>query len=79
MNLKESAENVTDEDSILNELLREVYFSVRVKQSNEDFCKSNFFDKQFYDEYKNLVANQMHRVIDSGKIKNFYRANDTHL
>ncbi len=72
LNLKEVVSHTTDKNSILHKLLKEIYYSNQIKQRNEDFYKWNFFDDEFYKEYRNLFDNQMKRVIESNKLNSLF-------
>ena len=68
LKLKEVVSHTTDEDSILHKLLFATYCSTPIKQKNEDFYGCNFFDDKFYAQYRELLDNQMNRVIESKKL-----------
>lgn len=72
LNLNETIYNTTDKNSILHKLLKETYYSTKIKQRNEDFYKWNFFDDEFYDEYHTLFTSQMKRVIESNKLNSLF-------
>lgn len=72
LKLKEVVSHTTDKNSILNKLLKEIYYSTKIKQRNEDFYKWNFFGDEFYKEYRNLFDNQMKRVIESNKLNSLF-------
>lgn len=72
LNIKGAVDETVDSQNFLHNLLQKMYFDMTAIKCNEDFNKHSFFDDDFYSAYRNLLNDQMHRIIDSNKLQDLY-------